>query len=301
LNILHPPNDLDREGQILVTLGDLYCLTIKQMMRLWGWNDYSKATIAFKKAVNAGLIYRVHRHGLGKETIPGDVYFLLHEGARQLQLLDLNPTFFFDLNKAKQLRPGGLEHTLLVNETIIKLKQFADLAPGRFRLEEITHERSMRNEYRDAFKLYPDGFIRFYLKIGNRFKLACCFLELEHTSSRDANKWREKVRSYINLFEYKLQPYFHSDRTFVLVLVTEPEYVRHLKNLTEATLEEMGNEALAYRNWFCFGSFEQEMSPVQFFCTPRFANPFNKAPVVPFPGLILHPAHTEQKGSFPFT
>ena len=77
MNILHPPNDLDREGQILVTLGDLYCLTIKQMMRLWDWKDYSKATIAFKNAVNKNLIYRVHRHGLGKETIPGDVYFLL--------------------------------------------------------------------------------------------------------------------------------------------------------------------------------------------------------------------------------
>ena len=253
-----------------MTLGDLYCLTIKQMMRLWGWLDYSKATIAFKKAVNTGFIYRVHRHGLGKETIAGDVYFLLGEGAKRLSSADLAPTFSFDLNKAKQLRPGGLEHTLLVNETIIKLKHFADLAPGRFRLEEITHERSMRNEYRDAFKLYPDGFVEFLIKQSNKWNKRCFFLELEHTSARDKEKWIAKVRSYINLFEYKLGTYFQTDRTFVLVLVTDPEYVRHLKNLTETTLEEMGTEALAYRNWFCFGSFEQELSPLNFFAQSRF-------------------------------
>jgi hypothetical protein len=287
LNLLHPPNDLDREGQILVTLGDLYGLTIRQMMRLWGWNDYAKATIAFKNEVNKNLIYRIRRHGLGKETNPGDVYFLLTEGARHLQMLDLQPTFFFELNKAKLLRPGGLEHTLLVNETIIKLKLFADTVPSRLRLEDITHERSMRNEYKEAFKLYPDGFVEFLIKQGNKWNKRCFFVELEHTSARDKEKWIAKVRNYINLFEYKLGTYFNTDRTFVLVLVTDPEYVRHLKNLTETTLEEMGTEALAYRNWFCFGAFEQELSPLHFFAQSRFYNPFNKAPVVPFPGLIL--------------
>jgi hypothetical protein len=292
MNILHPPNDLDREGQILVTLGDLYGLTIPQMMRLWGWSDYSRATQVFRTAVNKGLIYRLRRHGLGKETIRGDVYFLLSEGARHLQLIDLNPTFSFELNKAKQVRPGGLEHTLLVNETIIKLTLFSRLATSRFRLIDGVHERSMRNEYKDAFKLYPDGFIRFSLKMGNQFKPGCCFLELEHTSARDRERWLAKVRSYINLFEYKLGTYFGTDRTFILILVTDGEYVRHLKNLTETTLEEMGTEALSYRNWFCFGHFEQALSPLNFYAQPRFFNPFNKATVVPFPGLILSPAHS---------
>src|SRR5436309_3118034 len=107
MNILHPPNDLDREGQLLITLGDLYCLTIKQMMRLWGWKDYSKATISFKNVVNAGLVYRIHRHGLGKETISGDVYFLLTAGSLRIQerYKELKtPAFSFSLDKAKQLR-----------------------------------------------------------------------------------------------------------------------------------------------------------------------------------------------------
>jgi hypothetical protein len=160
-------------------------------------------------------------------------------------------------------------------------------------LEDITHERSMRSVYKDAFKLYPDGFVRFLIKQGNKWNTRCFFLELEHTSARDKEKWLAKVRQYLNLFAYKLQTHFATDRTFVLVLITDTEYVRQLKNLTETMLEEMGTEALAYRNWFCFGSFEQKqtLSPVHFFCTPRFYNPFNKAPVVPFPGLILTPSY----------
>jgi hypothetical protein len=204
LNILHPPNDLDREGQILLTLGDLYGLTIKQMMRLWGWQDYPKATIAFKKAVNEHLIYRIRRHGLGKATIAGDVYVLLSQGASRLSSSDMTSTFSFELNKAKLLRPGGLEHTLLVNEAIITLRLFSDAVPNRLRLETITHERSMRSDYKDAFKLYPDGFVQFLIKQGNKWNKRCLFLELEHTSARDREKWIAKIRSYINLFEYKL-------------------------------------------------------------------------------------------------
>ncbi|MGZ3956084.1 MAG: replication-relaxation family protein [Flavisolibacter sp.] len=291
MNILYPSNDLDREGKILLALGDLYGLTIKQMMRLWGWSDYSKATIAFKKTVDAGLIYRNRRHGLGKETIPGDVYFLLSEGARHLQILDLQPTFFFELNKAKLIRPGGLEHTLLVNETIIKLTLFNQLSTSRLRLEDITHERSMRNEHKDAFKLYPDGFVEFLIKQGNKWNKRCFFLELEHTSAKDKEKWIAKVRNYINLFEYKLGTYFNTDRTFVLILTTDPNEAVYLRTATERTLTELGSEALTFRNWFCFGAFEQELSVLRFFASPRFYNPFNKAPVVPFPGLVVAPTN----------
>jgi hypothetical protein len=129
MNVLHPPNDLDREGQLLLALGDLYGLTISQTMRLWGWPNYSVATTRFKKAVNKNLIYRIRRHGLGKEVIPGDVYVLINAGVYRLYELDfLTPTFSFDLKKAQQLRPAGLTHTLLVNDALIKLKLFADAA-----------------------------------------------------------------------------------------------------------------------------------------------------------------------------
>src|SRR5207302_9986444 len=140
-----------------------------------------------------------------------------------------NPTFSFELNQAKLLKPGVWEHTLLVNEVLIKLKLFSDTHPNHFRLQEIDHERIMRNKYEKAFEIYPDGFIRFLLKRGNKWKTRCCFLELEHTSAHDKHSWQLKVRRYINLFQYKLRTYFDAEITFVLVIVTNPEFVRHLR------------------------------------------------------------------------
>src|SRR5438132_5503805 len=109
MNILQPPNDLDRQQQILLALGDLYGLTIQQVMELWGLQSYPKATVAFKHIVSEPrektiypkkeeLIYRLRRHGLGKDTIAGDVYFLLNAGAEKLRssIEDYNPTFHFE-------------------------------------------------------------------------------------------------------------------------------------------------------------------------------------------------------------
>lgn len=296
-----PPPD-DRENQILVALGDFYGLTIKQVMELYGWKSFPRATEAFKRITyepenhtnpkdkiiyqqKQELIYRLRRHGLGKETLPGDVYFLLRDGAKQVRELGLTPTFSFELNKARLLRPGGMEHTLLVNEVLIKLKLFSDTHQNHFRLQNGDHERSMRNKYEKAFHLYPDGFIQFYIKQGNKFNLRCCFLELEHTSAHDKEKWKSKVRGYIDLFQTKLDMYFQTDKTFVVVIVINPEFTRHLRNWTEETLRELNKEE--YRTWFCFGSFEQTLSPVQFFCTKRFYKPFDKSPHEVFDGLVL--------------
>ena len=132
----------------------------------------------------------------------------------------------------------------------------------------------MRNDYKDAFKLYPDGFVEFLIKQGNKWNKRCFFLELEHTSARDREKWIAKVRSYINLFEYKLGTYFSTDRTFVLVLVTDPEYVRHLKNLTETTLEEMGTEALSISQLVLFWVFRSRIVTTQFFCPTEIFQSF---------------------------
>src|SRR5438046_3409098 len=164
------PKPDDREGQILCALGDFYGLTIKQVMELYGWKNNPRSTEAFKQIVwekekliyqrgkqikpKEELIYRVHRHGLGKEIIPGDVYVLLGRGAKQLRELGLNPAFSFEINKARLLKPGVWEHTLLVNEVLIKLKLFSDAHQSRFRLQDGDHERIMRNKYEKAFHIY---------------------------------------------------------------------------------------------------------------------------------------------------
>ncbi len=294
------PQPENKEQAILLALGDFYGLTIPQVMELYGWKSYERTTEAFKRITSTptkpGLIYRIRRHGAGKDTLPGDVYVLLTTGAHKLQseLEDCNPTFSFDLNKAKQLSPGAWTHTLLVNSVLTKLKLFAASSPLHFRLEGGTHERSMRNEYKDAFKLYPDGVIKFLIRRGNHMKHRMLFLEVERTSAESKSKWQMKVRQYINLFEYKLQTYFQTNMTFVLVLVTVPEFVYHLVHWTEEVLTEMGKEE--YRTWFCIGHLDLSLTPAQFFCLPRFYKPFEDEPREVFDGLVsAHPPVSRQR------
>jgi hypothetical protein len=303
MDILHLPNDSTRETRILTALGDLYGLTIHQMNDLWGWKSYPKTSEAFKRITferegvifeankktppKEFLIYRVRRGTIPKETIKGDVYVLLTNGAKVLREDGYNPTFSFELNKAQTLRPGGMEHTLLVNEFLIKLILFSNTHQGRLRIEDITHERSMRGKYKDAFRVLPDGFVKFWFKSENRFKPRCFFVEIEHTSAHDKEKWTAKVRQYINIFEYHLQTYFQSEFAFVVVIVTSPEYVWHLRNWTETTLKELDRDE--YRDWFRFGNREA-LEPTPYFCSPRFLRPFDDAPHELFDGLLINSA-----------
>ncbi len=201
---------------------------------------------------------------MGHDTNPGDVYFLLRAGAHRLQeqYYEIEkPAFVFDHSKAKSLRVGGLEHTLLVNQSLILLHQFANLVPNRIRLDDIVHERRVRSEYKDAFKLYPDGFVRFFYKRGNKWVRRSLFLELEHTSAHDLVDWTTKTENYVNLFEYKFRTYFDLDMSFVLVLVTKQEYVQYLRHATERVLTNMGDMGLNYRPWFLFAHYDQTLSP----------------------------------------
>src|SRR5205085_2612289 len=99
-----------------------------------------------------------------------------------------------------------------------------------------------------------------------------------------------KVRGYIDLFQTKLNMYFQTDMTFVLVIVTDPEFVFHLRNWTEETLRELDREE--YRTWFCIGCLDKNLTPVQFFCTKRFYKPFDKSPHEVFDGLVLAPSNS---------
>ena len=112
-----------------------------------------------------------------------------------------------------------------------------------------------------------------------------CFLEIEHTSARDKQNWQEKVRKYLELFERNLQTYFDTPAAFVLVITTNPEYIRHLQQWTEEVLTDTHKEE--YRTWFCIGSLDLQLTPAEFFCSRRFQKPFDKAPHEVFDGLAL--------------
>src|SRR5437588_813098 len=125
-------SQLDRQTQILLLLGEFYCLTIGQVMELCSWKSYPKATVALKKIVEQ-LIYRLRRHGYGTEIIKGDAYFLLSNGAKELRESGFEPTFSFEPKQAAKNSVVPIEHTLLVNEVLIKLWLFQAAHANRFR------------------------------------------------------------------------------------------------------------------------------------------------------------------------
>jgi hypothetical protein len=274
--------DLDRATAILLALSEHYCLSIKQVMRLYGWKSYPKATIAFKKLVDAGLIYRKRRRGFVDRF--GDAYVLLTAGAQQLKEREFIPAFSCQLRQAQEASIVSLTHTLYVNDVLIELYLLQRQHPTRFRIESVEHERLMRKKYGHAFVLYMDGFVRVLVRTKQDWLRMPFFLELEHTSARDKVNWQNKVRRYIDLFDQQLAAYFDTPAAFVLIIVTNPDSVRQLKQWTEEVLTELHKEE--YRTWFCIGAFDLTLSPVQFFCTPRFYKPFQTSPQEAFDGLL---------------
>jgi hypothetical protein len=275
--------DLDRPTAILLALSEHYGMSIKQVMRLYGWKSYARVTETFKKLVDDGLIYRKRRRGFVDSF--GDAYLLLTTGANKLKGSDFTPVFSFQLKQAQEASIVPLTHTLYVNDVLIELYLLQRQHPSRFRIEYIEHERTMRKKYGHAFELYMDGFVRVLVRTIKAWVKMPFFLELEHTSARDKVNWQTKVRKYVDLFEGKLPLYFDTPAAFVMVIVTNPEYVRHLQHWTEEVLTELHKEE--YRTWFCISAFDLSLTPVQFFCTPRFFKPFIKSPQEAFDGLTV--------------
>ena len=74
----------------------------------------------------------------------------------------------------------------------------------------------------------------------------------------------------------------------VLVLTMHEAYVVHHKQWTEEVLAEAGERGRAYGNHFLIGSYDtgiadMRVEPLEFFCTPRFSQPFTDTPFPVFP------------------
>ncbi len=282
--------NIDPDTTILAALGEHYVLTIRQWMRLFTWKAYPKATAHFKTLVDTKLIVRKDREGRGGTLVSGDWFFLLTKGANELvRRKQASPPFKLEPNEAAKASGDALFHTFLVNEVLIHLRLLERTHPDILTIEGIDHERSMRRNYIAALgsdtKLYPDGFLRLLVPTPNGLKRKYTFLELQHTTQKDKHNWQSKVRKYLDLFARTetLEKYFHTRTPRVLVLTMDEEYVSYHTKWTEEVLAERGEKGRAYGNRFLIGSYDTGISdmsvePLQFFCTPRFYQPFTDTP-----------------------
>jgi len=289
LSIQMRAREIDPDTTILAALGEHYVLTIKQWMRLFSWGSYPRATQYFKELKDNDLIYRKNREGRGGTLVEGDWFFLLTKGANELlRRRQDNPLFRLEPNEAERASGDTLVHTYLVNEILIHLRLLEREHPDKIKIEQINHERSMRRVYLEALsdtKLYPDGFLRLLIPTLNGLKRRHTFIELQHTTQRDGANWKTKCRKYLALFEQaSLLEHFFSTRTpQVLVITMDAQYAAYHKQWTEEVLVEQGAKGQAFSNRFLIGSYDTGISdmnvtPEQFFCTPRFYIPFEDVP-----------------------
>jgi len=282
--------EIDSDTTILASLGEHYVITIKQWMRLFEWGSYPRATQYFKELRENDWIYRKDREGRGGKLVEGDWFFLLTKGANELvRRKQPSPLFKLEPNEAEKTSGDTLVHTYLVNEILIHLRLLERTQPGILTIERIDHERIMRRNYLNALgadsKLYPDGFLRLLVPTANGLKRRYLFLELQHTTQRDEANWKTKCRKYLALFDSpdNLEKFFRSRTPLVLVITMDTSYVSYHKQWTEEVLQEAGERGRAYRNRFLIGSYDTDISdmrvePLEFFCTPRFSQPFTDTP-----------------------
>jgi Replication-relaxation len=280
---------IDPDTTILAALGQHYVMTIKQWMRLYEWGSYPRATKYFKELKDNDLIYRKDREGRGGTLAQGDWFFLLNKGAHELQKRkQANPPFSLEPNEAEKASGDTLFHTSLVNELLIHLRLLERSHPDLFQIAGIDHERSMRRNYLAALgsdtRLYPDGFLRLLVPTSNGLKRRHLFLELQHTTQKDKHNWQTKVRKYLNLFDRPnmLEKFFATRTPQVLVITMDEAFVAYHKAWTEEVLAEIGDKGRGYSNRFLFGAYDKgiadmSVTPAQFFCTPRYSQPFQKA------------------------
>ncbi len=280
---------IDPETAILASLGEYYVMTIKQWMRLFAWKTYPKATVYFKQLREQGYIFRKDREGRGGQLVEGDWFFLLTKGANELvKRRQTEPFFKFEPNEAEKASGDTLLHTYLVNEILIQLRLLARTQPETVTIEQIVHERSMRRAYHSLLgvdaKFYPDGFLRLLVPTVNGLKRRSLFLELQHTTQKDKANWQAKVQKYMQLFERidMLEKFFHTRSPQVLVITMDEEHATYHKHWTEEVLKQAGEQGRNSSNRFVIGAYDtgmsaQVVSPVQFFCTPRFYQPFRDA------------------------
>jgi hypothetical protein len=282
--------EIDPDTTILATLGEHYVLTIRQWMRLFAWKSYPKATQYFKTLRDYGLIYRKDREGRGGTLAQGDWFFLLTKGANELvRRKQPTPLFKLEPNEAEKASGDTLFHTYLVNEILIHLRLLEREHPDIVTIEHIDHERSMRRNYLQALgsetKLYPDGFLRLLVPTANGLKRRYTFLELEHTTQKDGANWKTKCRKYLALFDRPdvLAQFFSTRTPHVLVIAMDADAVPHIQHWTQEVLTEYKDKGRAYSSRFLIGAYDpgisdMTMPPEQFFCTPRFATPFQSTP-----------------------
>jgi Replication-relaxation len=143
---------------------------------------------------------------------------------------------------ARHPRPYILDHTLAINEVLIKARLLEQTTPN-VELLEWQHDRNLRR-WRPILSVVPDGFLHFVVTSSGGRHSYPILLDVD-LGTIDRRRWQEKVRRYLQFFTGEFQTVFHTDAATVAIVVSlsaqdlflSPRFQVAFKKDTEALLQ----------------------------------------------------------------
>jgi hypothetical protein len=175
---------------------------------------------------------------------------------------------------ARHPRPYILDHTLGINEVLIKARILEQTTPG-VELLEWQHDRNLRR-WRPILSIVPDGFLHFAVTTSGGQHSYPILLEVD-LGTIDRRRWQEKVRRYLQFFTGEFQTVFKSDAATIAIVVSAPDKrVSDIKRWIEWELTKLN--AKASGEIFYITQLTGDPSPQELFLSPRFQVAFRKKP-----------------------
>ena len=246
-------------------------LTLKQILQLSGYKNEHWARDQLNILRQKEYIH-LRIPVMSKGRLPG-AYQLLPKGKRYLEECEIEvPYIVPNLHKLQSIGSMTLQHTIGVNDIFIMLHLLTMQYPTRFQLIKRVHEREMSKYLtrRDG-GVEPDGFFQVNINHSGQWKKQSCFLEYERTSAyADMEKFQQRIRNYLLLFDNttKLEALFGVKYPSLMIVVDAAMRVPILTTYGARVLHDC--QKTEWESRFLFSSHDTSLSPVHFFCAPRW-------------------------------
>jgi Replication-relaxation len=251
--------------EVLTALKDFHFLTVEQIMLLTGRTSLRSSQNRLKELADADYVLKHDRRSSNVLRPLRAAWSLTSKSKSYLEGAGMV------VLPARYPRPYILDHTLTINEVLIKAQLLEQTTPG-VELLEWHHDRNLRR-WRPILSLVPDGFLHFAVTTPDGRHGYPILLEVD-MGTVDRRRWQQKVKRYIQFFTGEFQTVFHTDAATVAVVVSDSEKrVTELRRWTEWELGRL--QAKASGEVFYFTQLTDDLPAGKLFMSPRFQVAFS--------------------------
>src|SRR3954453_6726726 len=191
------------EMEALTALKDYHFLTVEQLMLLTGRTSLRSSQHRLRELADAGFVLKHDRRSSNVLQPLRAAWSLTGKSKRYLEgagMVVLPP---------RRPRPYSLDHTLAINDVLIRAKALVTEHSQLVELHDLYHGRELRT-WTPSLSVIPDGFLNFVLRTASGRMSFPVLLEMD-MGTVDRRRWQENVRRYLRFFEGEFETVFHTD------------------------------------------------------------------------------------------